>query len=260
MLSAISDTRDRAALDAGAGRHPDRRARQPRRLRRRPSSCCSAQTLLDQLSLIKGDTTFKPPDFEFRLTPVFNFNYTEVEERRVLFAEPGRGKTPQRRLTSACRSLPRLPPAQRLGALRLRLDARRHPAVHLATSAASCSRTSSSACASSAPATTTAGSTTSAWFRRAREGHQQRPERHRGSACARTTSSSPTSTARTSRSSASPRRRPCVHNRNREGDAQYFDDNGFLARPAGIGDRAAAQLRRDLPRLQRRRPLRPART
>ena len=49
------------------------------------------ENLILSLSLIKGDTAFKPPDLEFRFTPVFNYNYTEVEERRILFADPGRG-------------------------------------------------------------------------------------------------------------------------------------------------------------------------
>jgi len=47
------------------------------------------------LSLIafKGDTVFRPPDYEFRLTPVFNFNHTEVEELRVLNIDPREGET-----------------------------------------------------------------------------------------------------------------------------------------------------------------------
>ncbi len=51
------------------------------------------QNLITSVSLIKGDTVYKPPDFEFRLTPVFNINYTEVEERRILRIDPDRGTT-----------------------------------------------------------------------------------------------------------------------------------------------------------------------
>lgn len=51
------------------------------------------ENLIFSVALIKGDTAFKPPDLEFRFTPVFNFNYTEVEERRILFADPSRGTT-----------------------------------------------------------------------------------------------------------------------------------------------------------------------
>ncbi|MGH8565408.1 MAG: hypothetical protein ACREXW_15475 [Gammaproteobacteria bacterium] len=47
------------------------------------------------LSLIafKGDTVFRPPDYELRITPVFNFNHTEVEELRVLNIDPREGET-----------------------------------------------------------------------------------------------------------------------------------------------------------------------
>ena len=49
------------------------------------------ENLIVSLSLIKGDTAFKPPDYEFRLTPVFNLNHVEVEEVRVLKADPRLG-------------------------------------------------------------------------------------------------------------------------------------------------------------------------
>lgn len=40
--------------------------------------------LITSFSLVKGDTAFRPPDFEFRLTPVVNFNYTDVQEAGAL--------------------------------------------------------------------------------------------------------------------------------------------------------------------------------
>lgn len=51
------------------------------------------QTLFNQnlvLGLVyyKGDTTFKPPDVEFRFTPVFNYSRAEVDEVRVLNIDP----------------------------------------------------------------------------------------------------------------------------------------------------------------------------
>ena len=49
------------------------------------------QNLILSASLIKGDTAFKPPDFELRLTPVINYNRTKVQENRVLFADPREG-------------------------------------------------------------------------------------------------------------------------------------------------------------------------
>ena len=43
------------------------------------------------LSLIEGNTAFKPPDFELRLTPVFNFNHTSVGELGVININPQAG-------------------------------------------------------------------------------------------------------------------------------------------------------------------------
>jgi hypothetical protein len=41
----------------------------------------------------KGDTVFRPPDWEFRFTPVINYNYTEVDEFVALNADPDEGDT-----------------------------------------------------------------------------------------------------------------------------------------------------------------------
>jgi len=45
-----------------------------------------AQTFALETVLYKGDTVFKPPDWEFRVTPVVNVNHVIVEERGVLKA------------------------------------------------------------------------------------------------------------------------------------------------------------------------------
>jgi hypothetical protein len=52
-----------------------------------------AQTFIASVALIKGDTTFKPPDYEFRLVPAFNVNYSRVEEVRALRIDPREGRT-----------------------------------------------------------------------------------------------------------------------------------------------------------------------
>ncbi len=52
-----------------------------------------SQNLITSLSLIKGSTAYKPQDLEFRLTPVFNYNYASVEELRILHVEPSEGTT-----------------------------------------------------------------------------------------------------------------------------------------------------------------------
>lgn len=46
-----------------------------------------AQNFIVEAVLYKGDTVFKPPDYEFRFTPVFNINYAKVEEPGVLKAD-----------------------------------------------------------------------------------------------------------------------------------------------------------------------------
>lgn len=56
-----------------------------------PDSWVFNQNLVVSLAAIKGQTAFKPPDLEFRLTPVFNFNYAKVKEKRILFVEPSKG-------------------------------------------------------------------------------------------------------------------------------------------------------------------------
>lgn len=51
------------------------------------------QNLLVELVWLRGDTVFRPPDWEFRFIPVFNFNRTEVDEVRALYIDPRDGDT-----------------------------------------------------------------------------------------------------------------------------------------------------------------------
>ncbi|HEY1076625.1 MAG TPA: hypothetical protein VGE51_08035 [Fontimonas sp.] len=51
------------------------------------------QNLAVPLVLYKGNTTFMPPDWEFRFTPVFNVNRVEAEQNRALFIDPTEGRT-----------------------------------------------------------------------------------------------------------------------------------------------------------------------
>lgn len=50
------------------------------------------ETLIINLGLIKGDTTFKPPEYEFRFVPVLNYNRSEVNEPRALRVDPRSGE------------------------------------------------------------------------------------------------------------------------------------------------------------------------
>ena len=49
------------------------------------------ENLLTQFSLIKGNTVFKPPDFELRIAPVFNLNHVNLDESGITNVNPGAG-------------------------------------------------------------------------------------------------------------------------------------------------------------------------
>lgn len=49
------------------------------------------QNLVLSLGLTKGNTTFRPPDYEFRFVPVFQYNQSRVEEERLLRVDPRTG-------------------------------------------------------------------------------------------------------------------------------------------------------------------------
>lgn len=49
------------------------------------------QNLIVAMILYQGDTTFRPPDYEFRFTPVFNLNRTQAQEQRLLNVDPQTG-------------------------------------------------------------------------------------------------------------------------------------------------------------------------
>jgi len=52
-----------------------------------------SENVSTDFTLYKGDTTFRPPDWQFRLTPVFNYNYTSVDEVGLLNIDPRDGTT-----------------------------------------------------------------------------------------------------------------------------------------------------------------------
>lgn len=49
-----------------------------------PAQSAFVQNLITEFVVYKGDTVFKPPDWEFRFQPVFNFSSVKVEEAGVL--------------------------------------------------------------------------------------------------------------------------------------------------------------------------------
>ena len=52
-----------------------------------------AQNLVAEFVYYQGDTVFKPPEWELRLTPVLNINVTRLSEVRGVNVDPGEGKT-----------------------------------------------------------------------------------------------------------------------------------------------------------------------
>jgi hypothetical protein len=46
----------------------------------RPGQSFFSQTLIPTFSIIKGDTTFKPPEFEFTVTPAVSYTHLSVDE------------------------------------------------------------------------------------------------------------------------------------------------------------------------------------
>jgi hypothetical protein len=51
-----------------------------------------SQTLVAEFVYYKGDTVFKPPEYEFRFTPVFNFNRVVLQELQGVNADPRQGR------------------------------------------------------------------------------------------------------------------------------------------------------------------------
>jgi hypothetical protein len=51
------------------------------------------QNIAAEFVYYKGDTVFKPPDYEFRFTPVLNYNYTEIKALQGVNADPDEGVT-----------------------------------------------------------------------------------------------------------------------------------------------------------------------
>jgi hypothetical protein len=58
----------------------------------KPRQTFFSQTLIPTFSIIKGDTTFKPPEFEFTVTPAISFTHLGVEELGVVDINPAKGR------------------------------------------------------------------------------------------------------------------------------------------------------------------------
>jgi hypothetical protein len=56
-----------------------------------PAQSVFTQNLITEFVLYKGDTVFRPPDYEFRFIPVFNLTHVGVEEAGVMKVDPNSG-------------------------------------------------------------------------------------------------------------------------------------------------------------------------
>lgn len=50
------------------------------------------ENLIVEMVLYKGNTVFRPPDYEFRFIPVFNLNYIDTNERGIVKVDPSNGE------------------------------------------------------------------------------------------------------------------------------------------------------------------------
>lgn len=53
----------------------------------------AAQNIVTSFALINGNTSFKPPEFELRIAPVFGLNYGDIAETGILRIDPAEGPT-----------------------------------------------------------------------------------------------------------------------------------------------------------------------
>ena len=58
-----------------------------------PDQTIINQLLATEFVLYKGDTVFRPPDYEIRFTPVFNYNYLSIDELQGVNVNPENGTT-----------------------------------------------------------------------------------------------------------------------------------------------------------------------
>ncbi len=90
-FSAISDTRfEPARVPLGVGAQYAARSLENNNFGRYRRQLFN-QTAILSAALFKGDTAFKPPDIEFRVTPVFNFNHIDVGEVGLVRVDPAKG-------------------------------------------------------------------------------------------------------------------------------------------------------------------------
>jgi len=58
-----------------------------------PDQLALTENLITEFVLYRGDTVFRPPDYEIRFIPVFNLTRVEVDEPGILKVDPASGRT-----------------------------------------------------------------------------------------------------------------------------------------------------------------------
>lgn len=92
-LSAISDTREEPArVPLGVGAQYTARSGENNTFGKYGRNLFNETAILSA-ELFKGATAFKPPDIEFRFTPVFNVNHIDVGEVGIINVNPVKGQT-----------------------------------------------------------------------------------------------------------------------------------------------------------------------
>lgn len=90
-LGIVSDTLlELRRLPTGVGPQASERA-QANDVFGRGSQSTFAQNVVLNFALIQGNTTFRPPDYEIRFVPVLNFNVNNADEVRALRIDPRSG-------------------------------------------------------------------------------------------------------------------------------------------------------------------------
>ncbi|MEQ1518409.1 MAG: hypothetical protein ABL931_18155, partial [Usitatibacteraceae bacterium] len=91
-LSAISDTLiETRRLPTPVGAQSSDRA-SANDMFGRPRQTVLVETLILSVGILKGNTTFKPPDYEFRFVPAIQVNHAMIGEVRGLRVDPREGK------------------------------------------------------------------------------------------------------------------------------------------------------------------------
>ncbi len=237
-LGVVSDTLfELRRVPTGVGPQTSERA-QANDVFGRGAQSTFMQSVVLNFALIKGNTTFRPPDYEIRFVPVLNFNVNNVDEVRALRIDPRSGTRRQ---------------DQHIGVQELFVDKHlrdvsdRYDFDSVRVGIQPFQSDFRGFLFNDVPLGVRLFGTraNNQWQYNIgcippyREGHEQRSERYRPAGCATTMCSPSICTGRTFRCSASRCRALSCTTSTAKTTAISSDRNGFLVRPAAIGDMRA---------------------